>query len=162
VINVKKLRILTHPNEALRKVCEPVDKVTGEVSSVISRMFQLMSQSNGMGLAAPQVGLPWQMFVMNSVYTGRMVAINPILSGSYGGLVVDKEGCLSLPGFRYSVSRPKIATLSGLDEKGQPFCRVGKDIVSRCWFHEWDHCQGILIIDKAIGLPEQARKRPAH
>ena len=162
MINIKNLRVLVHPNKNLRQVAEPIDKITDEIKNVAERMFHLMSSLGGIGLAAPQVGLPWQMFVMDTKYTGKMVAINPVLSGFFGGLCIAEEGCLSLPGLLCDVSRPRIATLSGLNERGEPFCRVGKDIVSRCWFHELDHCQGVMIIDKAIGEPRVSQKRYAH
>lgn len=157
MIEVKKLRIVVHPHEALRKKAEPIDKVTDEVRSVANRMFQLMKQMKGLGLAAPQVGLPWRMFVMDSPQTGPSVYINPKFTSHFGGKEIGPEGCLSIPGVICEVSRSRVISIAGLDQRGNEFLTTATGEVARCWQHEVDHLDGVLIIDKAVGPVRHAR-----
>ncbi|CAE7357417.1 fmt [Symbiodinium necroappetens] len=121
-----------------------------------------MFEAPGIGLAAPQVGLPWRMFVCHvgkdpddehtedppDYSTEPMVVINPTLSEPSRDLVPYEEGCLSLPEITGDVRRPSEVTLTALDASGEEYSMRASGLLARCWQHEYDHLDGILIIDK--------------
>lgn len=125
-------------------------------------MIELMREEEGIGLAAPQVGLPWRMFVAHvpeddtrstsdeppSASHEAQVYINPELFDLRGEMVSLEEGCLSLPDIRGEIVRPHFASIRALDESGEPFTRHAQGLLSRCWQHEIDHLEGVLIIDR--------------
>jgi peptide deformylase len=161
-----QLSILSYPAPALRQKAEPVAEVTDEVRRVAERMVQLMFEADGIGLAAPQVGLPWRMFVCHvppdeerspesdpvSATASPQVYINPVLSAPSGSLVSYEEGCLSLPEIRGDVQRPEQVTISALDAQGRAFTKTATGLLARCWQHETDHLDGVLIIDRMSQL----------
>jgi len=108
-----QLTIVHYPHPTLRQQAEPIAEVTGEVKAVAAKLIELMHQAPGVGLAAPQVGLPWRMFVANP--TGEegddRVYINPELINAGGGNAARDEGCLSLPGVTVEVTRPNQITI---------------------------------------------------
>lgn len=166
------LRIALYPAPVLRAKAKPIEKITDEVRAVAQRMLQIMREEKGIGLAAPQVGLSWRLFVCdvppsddppdpspNSVLSpqssslpsstpGPQFYINPKLSDPRAGLEPLEEGCLSLPDIRGDVLRPPVITISALNLQGKPFTQSAAGLLARCWQHEIDHLDGILIIDK--------------
>ncbi|RMH30345.1 MAG: peptide deformylase [Planctomycetota bacterium] len=164
MIDPAALRILDFPDPALRRRADPVPAITDEVRAVAARMIDLMVRAEGIGLAAPQVGVPWRLFVAfvpPSPEDGRApgdepetcqaepeVFINPVLRDFGGELVQFEEGCLSLPDIRGDVRRPDQVTLDALDLAGAPVTRRARGLLSRCWQHEADHLDGVLIIDR--------------
>lgn len=160
-IDVDKLRIIHYPKPVLREKAKPVHEVNDQVRRVAVRMLQLMHQAPGVGLAAPQVGLPWRLFVAN--HTGEsgddMVFINPSLTEPARDTDVRNEGCLSLPGIEGDINRPGAITISALDIHGLPFKRSASDLEARVWQHENDHLDGILIIDRMKKIDRTANKR---
>lgn len=166
-IDVPSLRIVTYPEPILRQKAEPVPAVTDEVRAVAMRMMQLMREAEGIGLAAPQVGLPWRLFVAHvppndedsavepppdapppSSSPEPRVYVNPILSDPIGAPVPYSEGCLSLPDIRGDVLRPPIITITATDLNGKTFSESASGLLARCWQHEYDHLDGVLIIDR--------------
>ena len=163
-VDADKLRIVNYPAESLRAKTKPVAEITDEVRAVAERMVDLMYQAEGIGLAAPQVGLDWRMFVVDvppsedgersadaspaSTTEGPVVYINPTISGFSRDLVPYEEGCLSLPRITGDVRRPSTCTISATGLDGQPFTQTGDGLLARCWQHEFDHLEGVLIIDK--------------
>lgn len=173
------LHIRTYPDPALRAPARPVAEVTDEVRAVALRMIELMYQARGIGLAAPQVGLPWRMFVADvpppespededplpepgaiTTTSGPIIYINPQLSAYTRDMVPYEEGCLSLPEIRGDVRRPSGVTIAALDQHGRPFTTRGAGLLARCWQHECDHLDGVLIIDKMSQL-SKVRNRAA-
>lgn len=166
------LEIVIYPAEVLRKKAKPLDMADPEVRknarAVADRMVDLMRDAEGIGLAAPQVGLPWRMFVVDirpddpedldespAVCTnGPVVYINPVLSSPRGELEPYEEGCLSLPKIRGDVIRPTDINITALDVDGKSFTQEGTDLLARCWQHEYDHIDGVLILDR---LTQSAR-----
>jgi peptide deformylase len=156
------LHILHYPERALRERAREVPKVTEDVRAVARRMIELMFEAEGIGLAAPQVGLPWRLFVAHvppgedrspesqpiTATVEPVVYINPVLSSPQGELVAYEEGCLSLPDITGEVLRPEHITITATDLEGRPFTRTGAGLLARCWQHEFDHLDGILIIDR--------------
>lgn len=166
------LRIVHYPDPALRQKARPIAAVTEEVRAVAARMIDLMREAEGIGLAAPQVGLAWRMFVVEIPPTssdspspgpirtpiaaelpathtdGPRVYINPRFSHPLGSPEPYEEGCLSLPDIRGDVLRPPSITITALDLDGREFTQTGAGLLARCWQHEMDHLDGVLIIDR--------------
>lgn len=164
-VDPANLLIHDYPHPVLRKVAKPIPAVTDEVRAVARKMIEMMYDEEGIGLAGPQVGLSWRIFVSHvpekegrkaapkppdlpSATTGPLVYINPVLSAPSNELEPYEEGCLSLPEIRGDVIRPTSITISALDIEGQPFTQTGTGLLARCWQHEYDHLDGVLIIDK--------------
>ena len=160
-VDPEQLAIVHYPHAVLRQKAEPVAAVTDEVQAVAAKMIELMHQAPGVGLAAPQVGLPWRMFVANP--TGEegddRVYINPELSGAGGGNAARDEGCLSLPGVTVEVTRPSEIAIRATSLDGEVIEESGDDLLARIWQHEYDHLDGVLIIDKMSPMDRMANKR---
>lgn len=160
------LSIVHYPEPILRTRCDPVPEVTDEVRAVARRMVEIMLQAEGLGLAAPQVGLPWRLFVCHvppdadrspaadppSATAEPIVFVNPVLSEPVSPVESLNEGCLSLPDISGDVSRPRGITVDALDLDGNPFRRTAAGLLARCWQHEVDHLDGVLILDRMSHL----------
>ena len=154
------LQILHYPAPQLRRRAEPVGEIDASVQAVAARMIALMREANGLGLAAPQVGMPWPMFVTNGhVESPDRVYIKPTLSVVNTELVLKEEGCLSLPGINVELRRPQAATINALNLAGQPFELSDDDVLARVWQHELDHLEGILIIDRMSPMDRLATRK---
>lgn len=169
------LRIVHYPAEVLRERARPLEEITDEVRAVAARMIELMEEAEGIGLAAPQVGLPWRMFVADispdpehgrdpdadppTATTGPRVYINPELSGYSRDLVPFEEGCLSLPAITGNVRRPTRVTIRARGVDGAWFEESGDGLLARCWQHEHDHLDGVLIVDKMDPAGKRRNKR---
>lgn len=169
-IDPASLSIVTYPHPVLRTKAKAVASVTSEVRAVALRMIELMHEAEGIGLAANQVGLPWRMFVVSvehsddpddersltsdplSATPKPTVYINPVFSDPMRDLVPFSEGCLSLPEIRGEVRRPSQITIRALDIEGQEFTQRGSGLLARCWQHEMDHLDGVLIIDRMVPI----------
>ena len=160
-VDPKALQIVLYPHPVLREVAQPLDAVDDHVRAVADRMIELMHEARGVGLAAPQVGLPWRMFVINPTNEpgDDLVIINPELSAPGPYTEPRDEGCLSLPGITAEVTRPTEITLNALDRDGQPFTLTSDDFPARVWQHEFDHLDGVLILDKMTRIDRMANKR---
>ena len=145
-----KLEIVHYPAAVLRAKAKPLAAVTDEVRAVAFRMLDLMHEAPGVGLAAPQVGLSWRLFVAN--HTGQpaddLVFINPVLSAPSRLTEDYEEGCLSLPEIRALIRRPMEITVTALGLDGQPFTLTSDELPARIWQHEIDHLDGVLILDR--------------
>lgn len=161
-IDVAKLRIVSHPAEVLRRKADPIAEVNDTVRAVAERMIELMDDAEGIGLAAPQIGLSWRMFVVDvpedddrsadgpvpSATKDVVVYINPVIVNPLLPLEPYEEGCLSLPGIRGDVIRPTTVTIKAIGLDGKPFEQTATGLLARCWQHEYDHLDGVLIIDR--------------
>ncbi|EOR27440.1 Peptide deformylase 1 [bioreactor metagenome] len=134
-------------DEALRKKCKAVTKITPRTIKLIEDMADTMYEADGVGLAAPQVGILQRIFVID-VYDdyGLRVFINPeILEVS--GTQIGEEGCLSVPGEAADVERPNYVKVKALNEKGEEFILEATELLARAILHENDHLNGTLFID---------------
>ena len=155
------LDIVIHPAHVLRQAADPVPAVDDSVRAVIDRMIDLMDEYEGIGLAAPQVGLPWRLFITRDPEEGKraVVWINPQLEVLEPEEAVAEEGCLSLPGVMVHVKRPLAIRIKGLDENGQPAQAVSSEHIARVWQHENDHLDGVLIIDRMSSMDRIRNRR---
>lgn len=142
------LRILTEEEPRLRKISRPVTEITPRIKTLLSDMAQTMRKADGVGLAAPQVGVLRRIVVIEAAPGELLELINPEIlekSGSQTG----PEGCLSLPGKQGIVTRPSYVKLKALDRNGVEQIYEGHDLCARAMCHECDHLDGILYPDKA-------------
>ena len=143
------LKVLLYPDPRLRKTAEPVRTFDDELKDLVARMFVLMREEQGVGLAAPQVGVSLRLFVAN--HTGKpeddRVAINPTLTDADGN-EAGEEGCLSLPKIRAEIDRFQSLTLTAQDVNGQAYEATASGFEARVWQHEFDHLNGVMIIDR--------------
>lgn len=147
--DIEALTIIKFPDPRLRKPTRPIEVIDERVTRLAQRMLALMKEASGIGLAAPQVGLSWRMFVCNT--TGEpgdaQVFVNPRLTNMVGS-IESEEGCLSIPGVTVKVRRAARVTLIATDLEGRLVERTVGDLLARCWQHEIDHLDGRLIIDR--------------
>ncbi|WP_173471970.1 peptide deformylase [Eubacterium ruminantium] len=136
-------------DEILRKKCKPVTKMNERTRELIDDMFDTMYESNGVGLAAPQVGVLKRIVVIDVMDDNPLVLINPEIISSEGEQT-GNEGCLSLPGLAGEVTRPMKVVCKALDEEMNEFTVEGEGLLARCICHELDHLDGILYKDKVI------------
>jgi len=160
-VDPARLTIVHHPDPVLHRRADPVDAVTDDVRAIAQRMIELMHAAPGVGLAAPQVGLALRMFVANP--TGQpgddAVYINPQLLDPTPAVERGEEGCLSLPDVRGEITRPLGITIKALNEQGEPVERRVEGFEARVWQHEYDHLDGVLIIEKMTPADRRAVRR---
>ena len=147
--------ILRYGDGVLHVPASPVTDITADVQQLIDDMVQTMYAAPGIGLAAPQVGVPLRIFVAD-VSAGRnpgdlLAFINPELI-EVGGTQYEDEGCLSVPGFNATVARPARAIVRGLARDGREQVVEGTGLLARCFQHEMDHLAGTLFVDHLRGL----------
>jgi len=147
--------ILKYGDGTLQQKASPVSAITPDIERVIDDMIDTMYAAPGVGLAAPQIGVPFRIFVID-VSIGRdpeslIIMVNPEFV-SRDGMQLEEEGCLSVPGFEATVVRPMHAVVKGLDRNGQEFQREGTGLLARAFQHEMDHLDGKLFIDHLRGI----------
>lgn len=135
-------------DEILRKKSKKIDNITDNIQQLIDDMIETMYEADGVGLAAPQVGILKRVVVID-VGDGPIVLINPEIINS-SGEQIDSEGCLSVPNVTGEVKRPNKVTVRAMDREGQTIELTGKGLLARAFCHEIDHLNGILFIDKII------------
>ena len=141
-----KLNIVKFGDDTLRKVCRPVDAITPRIITLLDDMIETMREANGVGLAAPQVGVLRRIAVIE-VEEGKVYElINPKII-AYSGEQVGNEGCLSNPGKYGTVKRPMAVTVRAMNRHGEEYELVGKELLARAIFHECDHLDGKLYTD---------------
>jgi len=151
------MKIVNYPHPALRAAARPVTAIDQDIQTAAARMLELMYESEGLGLAAPQVALPARLLVMNFAgdpekKESEFVAINPVIVETKGGFVTDREGCLSFPGLYQDVRRAKTVRVQAYNLKGELYEMTCHDLPARVWQHEIDHLDGVLFIDKMGSL----------
>ena len=143
-----------YPNPVLLKKADPVEEFDASLETIINQMTKAMYDAGGIGLAAPQIGIPLQIFVMDLDRSGESpeVFINPVLEVLNEEKVFEHEGCLSLPGAGCQVPRYKEVRLKALDKHGKGFEVVATGLKSACFQHECDHLNGHLYITHLSSL----------
>jgi peptide deformylase len=140
------LEVLTYGDPVLRKRAKPVKRIDKEVRRFLDEMAEALEEEEGLGLAAPQVGVPLRLVVCR-VEEEVQRLVNPRLVWQSGERVSEVEGCLSLPGLRAEVERPAAVRVSALDEKGKKVSLAAEGLLARCLCHEADHLSGRLFVD---------------
>lgn len=144
--------IRKYGDDVLRKKCREIDKIDNRLLTLIEDMKETMYEADGVGLAAPQVGILKRLFVVD-IGEGPLVFINPEILETRG-TQTDEEGCLSLPGKTEEVTRPNFVKARALNEKGEEFEIEAEELLARAILHEYDHLNGTLFIDR-VNSPSQ-------
>lgn len=147
--------ILKYGDSVLHDRARPVDRITPEIETLIDDMIETMYAAPGVGLAAPQVGQPIRLFVVD-VSVGRdpgglLVMLNPEIV-ERDGMQLEEEGCLSVPGFEATVVRPSRVIIKGLNRNGEEYQREGTGLLARAFQHEMDHLDGQLFVERLRGV----------
>jgi peptide deformylase len=147
--------ILKYGDQLLQQPARPVPELTPEIDRILDDMIETMYAAPGIGLAAPQIGIPLRMFVVD-ISVGRdpaglLVFINPEFL-ELDGMQLEEEGCLSLPGFNATVVRPSRAVVKGLDRAGNVQQHEGTGLLARAFQHEMDHLDGMVFLDRLRGI----------
>ena len=135
-------KILTDKDPALHKVCRPVEKFDWRLHKLLNDMADTLAEANGVGLAAPQVGILRRVVIVD---TGEEILelVNPVLLET-SGEQIGAEGCLSVPGKYGLVKRPYYAKVRAQDRYGDWYEAEGEELIARCFCHELDHLDGIV------------------
>ena len=163
------LEILTYPNPVLAQKSKPVDEVNDEVRQLVSDMIETMYEADGVGLAAPQIGVLKRIIVLdcsvrfdeegNEVGERKPHAlINPVITKKEGQIVWE-EGCLSVPEFTDEVERAASVTVTALNPEGEEIEIEADELFSVCLQHEIDHLDGILFVDRLSRLKSSMVKK---
>ena len=140
------LRLFGDP--VLKQRARDVEEIDGDLVTLVHGMYDTMDLEEGIGLAAPQVGVRKRLFTFDlHEGEGPGVVINPEIV-ERGGEVLSEEGCLSVPGYRFEVVRSERVTMRGLDLDGNELLIEGDDLLARMIQHEIDHLDGVLLLDR--------------
>ena len=157
------MKLIKSPNEFLSKVTKPFDFDSMDAKQVSGEMCQIMMAKNGIGLAANQVGVDAQIFVMrptqHAEVTKPFAVINPIILEVSNEIEAGKEGCLSHIGLVLNISRPKSLVTQFLDIDGKECILELSGIDARCFLHEYDHLQGIEFTGRTSKLKLSMAKK---
>ncbi len=134
-------------DDILRKVCKPIEKMTPRIQTLIEDMYETMYEANGVGLAAPQVGILKRVVVIDIGDDNAYTLINPEIIES-DGEQTGEEGCLSLPGLQGTVTRPNHVICKAQNEAMESYTIEAEGLLARAICHELDHLDGILYKDK--------------
>lgn len=171
-VDLQSIRVRRFPDPILRTPTKRIGEITDEIRAVAGRMIALMQTEEGIGLAAPQVGLSWRMFVVHvpegerrspdetpaTATRGPIVCVNPEVKFEKSPLLAASEGCLSLPEILCEVYRPSVVTMTAMNLDGETFGITAGGLLARCIQHEMDHLDGVLIIDKMTMKSQLANK----
>lgn len=149
------LTVRRYGDPILRQKAEPVEKVTPELRTVIADMVETMYHQVGIGLAAPQVGIPIRLILIDDGSRGPRALLNPTIV-ERGGSIRSEEGCLSIPGIFGEVERSEWVKVEAMDAEGARVNFDARGLQARVIQHELDHLDGVLFIDR---LPPVARDR---
>ncbi len=153
-------KIIYLPDPILRAVCQRVDKIDDTLQILIDDMFETMYHVNGVGLAAPQIGVKLRLSVVDVTgdKTQQLVLINPEIIAS-SGRIEYQEGCLSVPGVYENVFRAEKVTVRAQDQTGKIFEITADGLLGECLQHEIDHLNGKLFVDLLSPLKRSLARR---
>ena len=149
-----------YPDPLLRKVSDPVEAFDADLSRIVDAMFARMFASKGVGLAAPQVGLKKRVLVLNpsGEPQDNLVLVNPTITDRFGPITLHDEGCLSFPGIYAEIRRPDACAVKAYDVTGKAIEETYTGFVSRIIQHEYDHLEGVLLVDRMSPADKLANK----
>lgn len=145
-----RLKVITYGNPVLRKKATKVDAITDEIRQIVHDMEETLESENGIGLAAPQVGISKKLFLVDLSKSGenrKVVLVNPKIIYKSPYTHVSEEGCLSIPKVYGAVRRPEEVRIKGKLLNGKTIIIEGEGLFGRALQHEFDHLEGKLFID---------------
>jgi peptide deformylase len=150
--------ILRLGDSILSEPARPVGTITPDIEQLIDDMIETMYAAPGIGLAAPQVGMPLRIFVLDLSVGRDPAALHVMINPEFverDGMQLEEEGCLSLPGFTATVARPKRVIVKGLNRQGEEQALEGTGLMARALQHEVDHLNGCLFVDRLRGISKE-------
>ena len=160
MIDVDKCKITYYPATVLRGRAAPVEKIDESIRRLVDKMGEILVDKKGIGLAAPQAGVPLRLFIVS--LTGKRedvrAYINPTVT-PHGDLDEAEEGCLSVPGIWAKIRRYKKATVTATDLDGRQFTEDAEGLYARCLQHEYDHIEGTVIVNRMGEAARIAHRR---
>ena len=147
--------ILRLGDSILGEPARPVETITPEIETLIDDMIETMYAAPGIGLAAPQVGVSLQIFVIDLSLGKDPDALHSMINPQFierDGMQLEEEGCLSVPGFTATVARPKRVVVEGLNRHGEKYRLEGTGLLARALQHEVDHLHSCLFVDRLRGI----------
>lgn len=159
-----EFKIVLYPAPILRKPAKPVEAFDAALQATVGAMYELMFESKGVGLAAPQVGLNQRILILNDKGNPEepehnLTLINAKIVGRGGKKTLHEEGCLSFPGIYGEIERPECCTVEAFDVEGNAISREFEGFQSRVIQHEYDHLEGILLVDR-LSQADKLRNKP--
>ena len=160
MIDIEKCQITHYPSDVLAKPAKPVEKIDDNIRQFVEKMTDIMLKNKGIGLAAPQVGVPLRLFIISLNGTREAVRayVNPTVSPA-GELEPMEEGCLSVPGVYTKIRRYKKCKVTATDLAGSEFTEEAEGLYARALQHEYDHIQGTTIADRMGSAARIAHRR---
>lgn len=160
-----EFRITLYPDPILRKVARPVERFDDELKATVRGMFDLMYRSQGVGLAAPQAGLDRRILVLNPTgdaaqADSELALVNVTILDRSGPVGIYEEGCLSFPQIYAEVKRPERCRIRAFTPEGREFEQDYDGFTSRVIQHEYDHLEGVLLVDR-MSPADKARHKVA-
>jgi len=148
MIDIEKCRITHYPAEVLARRAKPIEKIDDNIRQLVQKMTDIMLENKGVGLAAPQAGVPLRLFIISLDGTRKnlKVYINPTVTPN-GELVEFEEGCLSVPGIFTKIRRFKKCKVTATNLDGNEFSEEGEGLYARALQHEYDHIEGMTIVN---------------
>ncbi len=160
MIDVDKCKITYYPATVLRGRAAPVEKIDDNIRRLVDKMAEILVDKKGIGLAAPQAGVPLRLFIVS--LTGKRedvrAYVNPTVT-PHGDLDEAEEGCLSVPGIWAKIRRYKKATVTATDLDGRQFTEDAEGLYARCLQHEYDHIEGTVIVNRMGEAARIAHRR---
>jgi peptide deformylase len=160
MVDIDKCKMTCYPAEVLTKKSEPVTEINDNIKQLIEKMYELMRQNKGVGFAAPQAGVGLRLFIisLDGSRENVKVFINPTVTPS-GPLVSIEEGCLSVPRVYTKIRRYKYAKVVATGLDGKEFTDEGEDLYARALQHEYDHIEGMTIVNRLGSAAKIAHRR---
>ena len=153
------LRIRVAPDPVLRQRAKRVRSIDDSIHRLISDMIETMHDAPGVGLAAPQVGIPLRVIVLGLPEQAEIALINPEIVRRRGERVVN-EGCLSVPGYMGQIKRSEAITIKGRDPNGKEIRIKADELLAQALEHEIDHINGVLYIDRLESIDDLRKLEP--
>ncbi len=149
MVNIEKCRITHYPIEVLGQRAEPIEELNDNIRQLVEKMIDIMIENKGIGLAAPQAGVGLRLFVisLDGTRENAKVYINPTVTPE-GDLISFEEGCLSVPGVYTTIKRYKKCSVVATNLDGKKFSDKGEGLYARALQHEYDHIEGITIVNR--------------
>jgi peptide deformylase len=160
MVNIDKCQITHYPAEVLAGRAQPVEKIDDSIRQLVKKMTDIMVENKGVGLAAPQAGVPLRLFIISLDGTKENVKvyINPTVT-PLGELDTFDEGCLSVPGVFTKIKRYKKCKVTATDLDGKEFSEEGEGLYARALQHEYDHIEGTTIVNRMGQAAKIAHRR---
>jgi len=159
-INIEDCKITHYPSDVLAGKAQAIEKIDDNLRQLVDKMFDIMLKNKGVGLAAPQVGLPLRLFIisLDGSKENLRVFVNPTVT-PFGDLVTNEEGCLSVPGIYTKIRRYKEAEVTATDLDGNEFTEQAEGLYARALQHEYDHIEGMTVVNRMGQTARIAHRR---